>query len=272
MNREDRHAELRCSLCGRSGPFPPFFPGASLRETRCPSCRSSRRTRDLVRAMLAARLGPESFHDVLEDRLADLRDAAIYELQAQGPLHERLATLPGYRCSEYYPHLPSGALHPSGILCQDAESLSFAGASFDLIISQDVLEHMNDPFAGLAELYRVLRPGGAHLFTVPVHGRATRRRACKTSQGTRHLLPPVHHKDPLNKEGALVFWDFGDDFTALLAARGLTASVVLGKRFYGSGELCRIDTQADYDAYLVARESPVVFFLYNSVVFSMHRA
>lgn len=272
MNRAEPHAEPRCSLCGCAGPFSPFFPGASLRETRCPSCRSSRRTRDLVRALLVSCFGPAAFHEVLEQKLAGLRGMRVYELQAQGPLHERLATLPEYRCSEYYPQLPSGARHPSGVLCQNAEALSFADGSFDLVISQDVLEHMNDPFAGLAEICRVLRPGGEHLFTVPLHeGMTTRRRARDTPQGVEHILPPVRHKDPLNTEGALVYWDFGGDFTRLLAERWLQASVAVNERLYKPDELCRIDSEAEYEAYLAARENPVAFFLYNSVVFSIRR-
>jgi SAM-dependent methyltransferase len=46
------------------------------------------------------------------------------------------------------------------------ERLPFANASFDLAIAWDVVEHVQDPELLLAELARVLRPGGRVLLTV----------------------------------------------------------------------------------------------------------
>jgi SAM-dependent methyltransferase len=46
------------------------------------------------------------------------------------------------------------------------ERLPFAGSSFDLAICWDVVEHVQDPEQLLADLARVLRPGGRALLTV----------------------------------------------------------------------------------------------------------
>jgi SAM-dependent methyltransferase len=46
------------------------------------------------------------------------------------------------------------------------EYLPFADTSFDLVIAWDVVEHVQDPELLLAELARVLRPGGRALLTV----------------------------------------------------------------------------------------------------------
>ncbi len=46
------------------------------------------------------------------------------------------------------------------------EQLPFSDASFDLVIAWDVVEHVQDPALLLAELARVLRPGGRALLTV----------------------------------------------------------------------------------------------------------
>ena len=45
----------------------------------------------------------------------------------------------------------------------DVASLPFADASFDALVSTFSLHHWPDPFRGLAEIHRVMRPGGVAL-------------------------------------------------------------------------------------------------------------
>jgi SAM-dependent methyltransferase len=47
------------------------------------------------------------------------------------------------------------------------EEIPFADESFDLALALDVIEHVPDDLAALAELNRVLKPGGYLLVTVP---------------------------------------------------------------------------------------------------------
>lgn len=54
-----------------------------------------------------------------------------------------------------------------GALRGDATRLPFADASFDRVITSEVLEHIQDDVAAIAELARVLRPGGTFAATVP---------------------------------------------------------------------------------------------------------
>ena len=63
----------------------------------------------------------------------------------------------------------------------DMQDLPYDDASFDLIVRSDTLEHVPDPVRGLAECRRVMAPGGATCFTVPiVVGRLTRSaRTCR---------------------------------------------------------------------------------------------
>lgn len=269
--------EAWCSICGREGPFPPFFPGASLRESGCPGCGSSRRNRDAARALLAECLPRQAAASAEErlclsgcqDALARLR---IFELQAKGALHDALCRLPGYVCSEFLKGVKPGERNAEGVLCQDAGRLTFDDASFDAVINQDVLEHMADPWAAFSEIARVLRPGGVHIFTIPLHeGRLTLQRARLAPSGeVEHLFPPVRHKDPLDAEGALVFWDYGDDLPKLLERKGIACKTAVHARFYEPEELCRVDDEEAWRRCLEACRANrhVSFFIYNSVVFA----
>jgi SAM-dependent methyltransferase len=61
--------------------------------------------------------------------------------------------------------VPRGA--SAGSARASALALPFATATFDRVIASEVLEHIADDGAALAELARVLRPGGTMAVTVP---------------------------------------------------------------------------------------------------------
>jgi SAM-dependent methyltransferase len=54
-----------------------------------------------------------------------------------------------------------------GVLRGDATRLPFADATFDCVVTSEVLEHIQDDVSALAELSRVLKPGGILAATVP---------------------------------------------------------------------------------------------------------
>lgn len=54
-----------------------------------------------------------------------------------------------------------------GLVEASAEALPFADSSFDLVVSLDVLEHVQDDHAAAAEIARTLKPGGRVVVNVP---------------------------------------------------------------------------------------------------------
>jgi len=121
-----------------------------------------------------------------------------------------------------------GARRADGSLMQDITSLTFDDASVDLIVSSDVLEHVPDLEAAFRESFRVLRPGGSHVFTVPFEPSTVRRAVLE--QGTvRHLVtPPEYHADPLDPGGILAFWHLGPDLQDAFGDSGLVFELVKG--------------------------------------------
>jgi SAM-dependent methyltransferase len=68
----------------------------------------------------------------------------------------------GYTASQFFADATPGEMR-HGVRSENLESLSLPTASCDLIVTQDVLEHIFDVDAAVREIARVLRPGGAHV-------------------------------------------------------------------------------------------------------------
>lgn len=58
----------------------------------------------------------------------------------------------------------------NGIVCGAGEYLPFAANSFDLVLSHEVLEHVQDDRQAVVEIIRTLRPGGRLVVFVPNRG------------------------------------------------------------------------------------------------------
>ncbi|MCD4747885.1 MAG: glycoside hydrolase family 99-like domain-containing protein [Thermoanaerobaculales bacterium] len=183
----------------------------------CSACRSIPRERVLMHAV--------------ETYFPNWRELAIHESSpVQRAASLKLATAPGYVASQLDPATPPGQLSPNGYLSQDLENLTFDDASFDLVITQDVLEHVFDLDQVLREIARTLKPGGAHIFTTPMVNkvRPTAQRAKREADGTvTHLAEPEYHGNPVDPGGSLVTWYFGFDLAdRILEVSGLTPTIV----------------------------------------------
>ncbi len=108
-----------------------------------------------------------------------------------------------------------------GIRHEDIHRLSFANSSIDLIVSNEVMEHVPWPRRAFREIARVLRPGGQALMTFPFTNRSESVVRAELVDGSVvHRLEPVYHGNPLSAEGSLVFTDFGWDLMELMRVEG----------------------------------------------------
>jgi Methyltransferase domain len=231
-----------CGNCGMKGGFLPgriFWPALieqwaltpqqvvwmDQREgSRCAWCKCSLRSSQLAHALVAV------INRKSGDNAACLKQAfrsekahalRVAEINQAGSLHNTLRRCRGLRYSDY------GSTNPA-VPSEDLTRLSYADASLDLVVTSDTLEHVPDVDTALREIYRVLAPGGAHVFTVPImEGRTTLRRAELRDGKVIHLLPPSYHGGPATVGGdLLVFNEFGDDFVARCAGAGFLMATV----------------------------------------------
>ena len=152
----------------------------------------------------------------------------VLELDPDSPLRPMLQGARTYARTYFRPGETPGAIRQDGARMEDITQLTYSDGSLDLIVSSDVLEHVPDAATAFAETFRVLRPGGRHVFTVP-NEPATVRRAEIADGEVRHLIePPEYHSDPLDALGILAFWHFGRDLPDFFADTGLEFRVVKG--------------------------------------------
>ncbi|HFR4157421.1 class I SAM-dependent methyltransferase [Bacillus cereus] len=117
-----------------------------------------------------------------------------------------------YTYSQYFRNYPFGQYF-QGIRCENLEDMTFEDESFDLFITQDVFEHVMTPNKAFKEIERVLKPGGAHVFTVPWYHTLTKtvQRARMNQEVIEYIEEPIYHGNPIDENGSLVTFDWGQD-------------------------------------------------------------
>ena len=237
-----------CNVCGRASRFFRDDPSLDRESLTCEHCRTTARYRSIARGVLdaiRARTG------IAADAIAQLPVRApntmfrVYDTQAPFfyepaayPLPDLLRrcewidlTVSSYRAE----HAPGAALGP-GLVNQNLERLTFPDATFDLVVTSDVMEHVRLDDRAHAEIARVTKPGGVYLFTVP-HFRDRRDTLVRVKvhdpddpSRDEFLTEPEYHGDAnaTDGRGALSYRSYGTVLDDALKALGFDVTYTFG--------------------------------------------
>lgn len=160
----------RCVMCGhRIWRFMPYMSGSASTPRlmcvvdmigsnpdrfECPRCGAHDRERHLLMYLEGTGL------------LAGMRDKSVLHFAPEKRLARRIAGIgPGrYLPCDLYPSTPD-------VQRVDMLEMQFEDQSFDLVIANHVLEHVDDDLKALREIHRVLKPGGYAILQTPYSGK-----------------------------------------------------------------------------------------------------
>jgi SAM-dependent methyltransferase len=199
----------------------------------CPLCRMNNRQRLIA--------------TLIKQKLSNNKNQNVYFMEQVTPIYSwaiskfKEHNLVG---SEYLGYEYEGGTTIKGIRHEDVENLSFSDSQLDLIVSNDVFEHVPHPAKAFAECARVLNPGGVMLATIPFHSGMDQSviRAQLDNGQVKHLLPEAYHGNPVSADGSLVFTDFGWDILEQMNVAGfsdVSVDVYVSAEFghFGGGQL-----------------------------------
>lgn len=188
-------------------------------RARCVRCRSRGRNRHV--ALLARdALGLASL-----GAIRDTPTVRVLNTSDRAPIGRQLANLDHVTNTGYWPQQEFGTLH-DGVRNEDLTSLTFDDGTFDLVVTEDVMEHIPDSHRAFEEIHRVLKPGGVHVFSIPYRIDQPSRARFTMIDGEPRLEEPIlFHTDP-GRGRIPVFHDFGYTLLEDLDTIGFTTRIV----------------------------------------------
>ncbi len=184
-------AARTCNICRWQGAA---FDGPDHCEAAtCPRCGAIGRDRFLFWA-LQHTVDPAAGTEPGRRRLRVLETSP----RLGGSYRRAMAGWFDYLCSDFDERAHAGMIRI------DLQQIELPGDSLDVVATPHVLEHVPNTDVALAELFRVIRPGGTLLLQVPLLQGAT--------------APPVEPE--FHGDRTPVFWRFGPELTDRLTATG----------------------------------------------------
>lgn len=160
---------------------------------------------------------------------------------------------PNYSASQFFYDVQPGSIHkPTGFRCENLEAMTFEDRSFDLFITQDVMEHIFEPDKAFREIARVLKPGGAHIFTAPLINKGKKSECWAARDAKGEIIyhhEPEYHGNPVDSKGALVTMHWGYDIAEFILTKAKTPTTII------MIDNIELGIRAEYIEVLVSRKS-----------------
>lgn len=146
-----RGHNVSCPVCGKSyKTFLPYGYGKSIRNNRlCPGCLSLERHRLL---WLYLKNKTNFFTENLK----------FLHIAPEQPFIKR------FRKMENLEYITADLESPIADVKMDIQDIPFENESFDVVICNHVLEHVDDDRKAMQEVYRILKKGGWAILQVPI--------------------------------------------------------------------------------------------------------
>lgn len=193
-----------CPCCGQETIFEAKSPW--LRDNYlCTNCKSLPRERALMR--------------VIKLFYPNWRELTIHESSPgqRGASVKLKNECDNYISSQYWPEKKLGIIY-KGFYNTNLENQNFDNDIFDLVISQDVFEHLYNPDKACKEIYRTLKKGGAHICTIPMVNKDKPTEKCSIIKDNEviFLKEAEYHGNPIDNNGSPVSFHYGYDLSFLI--------------------------------------------------------
>ena len=182
-----------CSSCGYKGYFATARKGHAHPAFRCPNCESRPRDRNIALFFKKNQL--------------ELGNKNILHIAPEWPLFRKLKNEPGYVGGDIQKRRNANAI-------VDITAIDFESNHFDFLICNHVLEHVEDDYKALNELYRVIKNKGTLIAQIPLD-----KNLKKTFEDKEIINPRERNKYFGQYDHVRVY---GLDFYARLANSGFT--------------------------------------------------
>lgn len=212
-----RGKKVECSCCGRTFSLFLFSPYMSA---LCPNCLSYERYR-----LLCKYLREETDFASREMNVLDIAPTWCFQEFCRG-----------FNNIEY---LSIDLESPMAMEHMDIRNLDLDDESFDCVICYHVLEHIDDDGKALAEIRRVLRPGGWAIIQVPIHVEKTVDRSELSEEEQEEILRFESHLRA-----------YGKDFPEVLGRAGFDVEVDPYVKKFNKADLKRYGLDRTEDIYL----------------------
>lgn len=215
-----------CPMCGRATLFFMTDTPETIRNhalcVRCGCCSRHRHLAQCVRNEFASK-GIRGIGD-----FRGRPDITILNTSSGTAIARVLGSAPHIVNSEFFDGVAPGAMK-DGVRNEDLGNLSFPDSSLDLVITEDVFEHIPGWQRAFREVHRALKPGGSHIFTVPYFFDRKTRELFQWQGGKPVLQEPVeYHGDPIR--GMIpAFLHYGCDLVDILAEIGFETRIEIAR-------------------------------------------